>query len=235
MTGVQTCALPICYIDNRDYNSSGSVLNNTINKLHQQHQSQNQPSTSRLSNVVTNQPAYAGRMRPQIATQIGQQPQMNASDLDDNVLLPTSSTSPQTNGYMTMPQQTAAIKNEPGYDLPNNDYFDSTSDAESHYSHGMQSSSGKPRKYRIKPESEKVNPQYRMKRAKNNDAVRRSREKQKHQLLEREKRLHFLEAEHNNHYKVVNSYKQKLRELENENAALRKNCQCGAAQQLFRH
>lgn len=61
---------------------------------------------------------------------------------------------------------------------------DSTSDNDSHYSGGfggrLAQPTSKPRKYRIKPDSEKVNPQYKMKRAKNNDAVRRSREKAKH-------------------------------------------------------
>jgi hypothetical protein len=224
------------YRDDRYQSNSGSVLHNTINKLHQQ-QSQNQPSTSRLSNVVTNQqPAYAGRMRPQISTQIGQQQQILASDLSESVLLPTSSTSPQNNVSMYAPQQTA-IKSEPNYEMANNEYFDSTSDAESHYSQGgrslTQGGSEKPRKYRIKPESERLNPQYRMKRAKNNSAVRRSREKAKHQQLEKERRLQFLENEHNDHYKIVNSYKQRIRELENENLSLRKNCSCGAAQNIF--
>lgn len=114
---------------------------------------------------------------------------------------------------------------------------DSTSDNESHYSHGgtrtLQPSS-KPRKYRIKPEAERLNPQYRMKRAKNNDAVRRSREKAKSQQNEKEKRLAFLENQHTDHYKIVNSYKQRIRELETENMAFRKSCNCGSAQLPFR-
>jgi len=226
------------------YQTNGSVLNNTINKLHQQQlqQNQNQPSTSRLSSAVSNQqPAqqsYPGRMRPQISTQMGQQPQLNTSDLAENVLLPTSSTSPQNNGNMYLSQQTI-VKNEPvnNYDMAGSEYFDSTSDNESHYSHGGTRSiqdSAKPRKYRIKPEAERSLPQYRVKRAKNNDAVRRSREKAKHQQEEKEKRLHFLESEHNEHYKMVNSLKQRIRDLEAENMSMRKNCSCGSTQPLFR-
>jgi chromosome segregation ATPase len=71
-----------------------------------------------------------------------------------------------------------------------------------------------------------------MKRAKNNDAVRRSREKAKQQLNEKERRLIFLEAEHNEHYKQMNALKQKVRELEAENKALRNSCNCGVTQQL---
>lgn len=53
----------------------------------------------------------------------------------------------------------------------------------------------KPRKYRIKPDNEKRNPQYRAKREKNNDAVRRSRDKAKHIQEQKEARLAFLEKE----------------------------------------
>jgi hypothetical protein len=214
---------------------SGSLLNSTINKLHQQQQSQ-QPSTSRLSTVVNNQQSYASRMRPQLQSQMGQPAQLNG-DLADNVLLPTSSQSPQNqqNGSMYLPQ--TMIKAEPQYNemAGHDDYFDSTSDTESHYSGNNRLATGgsaKPRKYRIKPECERVTPQYRMKRAKNNDAVRRSREKAKHQLLEKEKRLIFLESEHNEHYKAMNNLKQRIRDLEAENMALRKNCNCGTSQQI---
>lgn len=116
--------------------------------------------------------------------------------------------------------------------------FDSTSDAESHYSHGTGNSgplsSGKPRKYRIKPESERLNPQYRMKRAKNNDAVRRSREKAKQAQLDKEKRLQFLEIEHHEHYKVVNQLQKRLNDMEKEMQRMRQQCSCSASQQLYR-
>jgi len=213
---------------------SGSLLNSTINKLHQQQQGQ-QPSTSRLSTAVNNQQSYASRMRPQLQSQMGQPAQLNG-DLADSVLLPTSSQSPQNqqNGSMYLPQ--TMIKSEPQYsDMAGHDEYYSTSDTESHYSgHNRLATggSGKPRKYRIKPEAERVTPQYRMKRAKNNDAVRRSREKAKHHLLEKEKRLQFLESEHNEHYKAMNNLKQRVRDLEAENMALRKNCSCVAAQQM---
>jgi len=168
--------------DNRYSNTApNSLLNNTIEKLHNQQQIQQQPSTSRLSNVVNNTPSYPNRMRPNNMVNTMVQPsQLNSSDLGENVLLPTSSTSPQNNNmYLTQP----IVKCEPAtnYDMVgDDDYYNSTSDNESHYStNGLAlsqtGSNGKPRKYRIKPESERVNPQYRAKRAKNNDAVRRSR------------------------------------------------------------
>lgn len=53
----------------------------------------------------------------------------------------------------------------------------------------------KPRKYRMKPDQEKANPVYRVKREKNNDAVRRSRDKAKKHQQEKEERLAFLEQE----------------------------------------
>lgn len=208
--------------------ATSGLLNSTINKLHQQQQQSQQPSTSRLSTVVQSQQSYASRMRPQIQQQLGQPAQMNG-DLADSVLLPTSSQSPSNTNSMYLPQ--TMIKAEPQY----TEMFDSTSDTESHYSGNrslVASSSGKPRKYRIKPECERVTPQYRMKRAKNNDAVRRSREKAKNQLQEKEKRLHFLETEHNEHYKQMQTLKQRVRELENENKALRMSCNCGSGQQI---
>jgi len=222
--------------DNRYPTHSTGLLNNTIEKLQQ---NQQQPSTSRLSNVVNNTPqqTYPNRMRPNMINTLPQQTQLNTSDLAENVLLPTSSASPQNNTmYMTQPM----VKAEPtNYDLVGDDYYNSTSDNESHYSSNglalsQTGSTGKPRKYRIKPESERVNPQYRQKRAKNNDAVRRSREKAKHQQVEKERRLQFLEAEHGEHYKVVNQLNQQIRDLKAENLALRKNCNCGSNQQVFR-
>uniref|UniRef100_A0A915P3X2 BZIP domain-containing protein n=1 Tax=Meloidogyne floridensis TaxID=298350 RepID=A0A915P3X2_9BILA len=57
------------------------------------------------------------------------------------------------------------------------------------------SHSGTPRKYRIKSDKEKSNPMYRLKRLKNNDAVRRSRDKARQQQMAKEHRLLFLEHE----------------------------------------
>jgi len=219
--------------DNRYNNSSigGSLLNNTIEKLHNQQINQ-QPSTSRLSNVVNNTPTYPNRMRPNMVNSLAQPTQLNSTDLGENILLPQSSTSPLNNNmYMTQPM----VKCEPS----NYDLYNSTSDNESHYSSNglalsQTGSNGKPRKYRIKPESERVNPMYRAKRAKNNDAVRRSREKAKYQQVEKERRLQFLEQEHTEHYKVVNQLNQQIRDLKAENLNLRKNCNCGNIQQVFR-
>jgi hypothetical protein len=93
--------------------TASGLLNSTINKLHQQQQSQ-QPSTSRLSNVVPIQQSYASRMRPQLQAQMGQPTQLSNGDLADSVLLPTSSQSPQNqNGSMYLPQ--TLIKSEPQY------------------------------------------------------------------------------------------------------------------------
>jgi len=224
--------------DNRYVNPStrGNLLNSTVEKLQNQ-QIQQQPSTSRLSNLVNNTPTYPNRMRPNMVNTLVQPAQLG-SDLSENVLLPTSSTSPQNNMYLTQP----IVKCEPGatYDMVGEeDYYNSTSDNESHYSNNglalsQTGSNGKPRKYRIKPESERVNPMYRAKRAKNNDAVRRSREKAKHQQNEKERRLQFLENEHNEHHKIVTNLNQQLRDLKAENLNLRKNCNCGGIQQIFR-
>ncbi|KAI6207225.1 BZIP domain-containing protein [Aphelenchoides fujianensis] len=223
--------------DDRYVANSSGLLNNAVSKLHlQQQQQQIQPSTSRLNPVQTPQQTYntAGRMRPQpmngLATQLQTQLPLNAADMAENVNLPTSSTSPNNNQSMYM----APIKTEPTGDY----LFDSTSDAESHYSHGTGNSGGlnssKPRKYRIKPESERLNPQYRMKRAKNNDAVRRSREKAKQAQLDKEKRLQFLEIEHHEHYKVVNQLQKRVNDLEKELQRVRQQCSCSNGQQLYR-
>lgn len=88
--------------------SASGPLNNAINKLHQQ-QSQ-QPSTSRLSSIVSDNQArssYSSRMRPQLANTLGQSTQMNG-DLAESVLLPTSSTSPPSGMFMQ-----TMIKQEP--------------------------------------------------------------------------------------------------------------------------
>lgn len=220
--------------------ASNGALNSSIQKIYQNQQiQQQQPSTSRLSNVVNNTPqqTYPNRMRLNPI----QPGQFNSADLSENVLLPTSSTSPQTN-LMYGTQQQPLVKCEPAtYDpVGDEDYYNSTSDNESHYStNGLAlsqtGSNGKPRKYRIKPESERVNPMYRAKRAKNNDAVRRSREKAKHQQHEKERRLQFLENEHNEHHKVLARLTQEIRELKAENLNMRKNCNCGGIQQqIFR-
>lgn len=73
-----------------------------------------------------------------------------------------------------------------------------------------------PRKYRIKPDTEKVNPVYKQKREKNNDAVRRSREKAKALQAEKEARLVTLEKQYNlllDHYRKTLHY-------------YRENCRC---------
>jgi len=76
-----------------------------------------------------------------------------------------------------------------------------------------------PRKYRMKPETEKVNPVYKVKRAKNNDAVRRSREKAKVIQQQKEQRLTTLEND------VRNLWDYHLKTLE----YMKQNCRCGIA------
>jgi hypothetical protein len=76
-----------------------------------------------------------------------------------------------------------------------------------------------PRKYRMKAESEKVNPVYKVKRAKNNDAVRRSREKAKVIQQQKEQRLTTLEND------VRNLWDYHLKTLE----YMKQNCRCGIA------
>lgn len=70
-----------------------------------------------------------------------------------------------------------------------------------------------PRKYRIKPDTEKVNPVYKQKREKNNDAVRRSREKAKALQAEKDARLSELQGHCNSLLRIVEYYQ--------------KNCRCG--------
>ena len=53
----------------------------------------------------------------------------------------------------------------------------------------------KARKYVLKPDEEKKNPTYKLKRARNNDAVRKSRSKQKEMQVQRDKELEDLREE----------------------------------------
>uniref|UniRef100_A0A914XYF2 BZIP domain-containing protein n=1 Tax=Panagrolaimus superbus TaxID=310955 RepID=A0A914XYF2_9BILA len=76
-----------------------------------------------------------------------------------------------------------------------------------------------PRKYRMKPDTEKVNPVYKMKRTKNNDAVRRSREKAKVIQQQKEQRLVTLEND------IRTLYDYHLKTLE----YMKQNCRCGIA------
>lgn len=70
-----------------------------------------------------------------------------------------------------------------------------------------------PRKYRIKPETERVNPVYQQRREKNNDAVRRSREKAKAVQEERDTLLAKQEEQYKYLLKLLDYYT--------------KNCGCG--------
>jgi hypothetical protein len=101
----------------------------------------------------------------------------------------------------------------------------------------------KPRKYRIKSENERRNPVYRQKREKNNDAVRRSRNKAKQQQEQRESRLDFLEKDVLNKSTLIAQLESKLgthekalkemsirnKKLEAELAFAKNNCTCRRA------
>uniref|UniRef100_A0A1I8A1I0 BZIP domain-containing protein n=1 Tax=Steinernema glaseri TaxID=37863 RepID=A0A1I8A1I0_9BILA len=78
----------------------------------------------------------------------------------------------------------------------------------------------KPRKYKIKPESERNSPTYKQKRAKNNDAVRKSRSKAKLQQQIRDQQLHEyevkvknLEEQHQVDQKTIAEQKQEINRL----------------------
>jgi hypothetical protein len=86
----------------------------------------------------------------------------------------------------------------------------------------------KPRKYRLKPEQEKLNPVYRIKREKNNDAVRRSRDKAKRLQMEKDARLAFLENETINNKRQIMQLEQRNQMLEQQYIRLKQVCRCGA-------
>ncbi|KAH7699375.1 Protein ZIP-4 c [Aphelenchoides avenae] len=86
----------------------------------------------------------------------------------------------------------------------------------------------KPRKYRLKPDQEKLNPVYRMKREKNNDAVRRSRDKAKRLQMEKDARLAFLENEHINNKRQIIQLEQRNQMLQDQYMRLKQLCRCGA-------
>ncbi|CAK5077453.1 unnamed protein product [Meloidogyne enterolobii] len=90
------------------------------------------------------------------------------------------------------------------------------------------SHSGTPRKYRIKSDKEKSNPMYRLKRLKNNDAVRRSRDKARQQQMAKEHRLLFLEHETREQAVLIQELKGQNAELKDEFQKIRQNCRCGA-------
>jgi len=153
----------------------------------------------------------------------------------DSSMIPTTSKSVVSNQQMQIP-----IKSEPTYDAAEMNFNDSGaySDVDSHYSHSIGSMDTgynpktKPRKYRVKPDEEKRNPVYRVKREKNNDAVRRSRDKAKRIQIEKDERLAFLEQEVR---KENLRNKETMARLSAENAKLKsalaegaRRCKCGA-------
>jgi hypothetical protein len=89
-------------------------------------------------------------------------------------------------------------------------------------------SAATPRKYRIKSDKEKSNPMYRLKRLKNNDAVRRSRDKARQQQMAKEHRLLFLEHETREQAVLIEELKVQNADLQDEFQKIRQNCRCGA-------
>uniref|UniRef100_A0A914HWN5 BZIP domain-containing protein n=1 Tax=Globodera rostochiensis TaxID=31243 RepID=A0A914HWN5_GLORO len=85
----------------------------------------------------------------------------------------------------------------------------------------------RPRKYRIKPDSEKQNPLYRIKRQKNNDAVRRSRDKAKRVQEAKEDELKVLQDDNCRKAELIETLKASNAQLQGENLLLRQNCRCG--------
>lgn len=84
----------------------------------------------------------------------------------------------------------------------------------------------RPRKYRVKADYEKRNPQYRMKREKNNDAVRRSRDKARRQQEEKDRRLAFLEAEALRQAKIIAELRQRNELMEAQLIGMKRSCTC---------
>ena len=70
---------------------------------------------------------------------------------------------------------------------------------------------------------------YRAKRSKNNEAVRRSREKAKQVQQDKERRLERYEVDERERAKREESFKKRISELEKEVVRVRSACTCGAA------
>ncbi|CAD5234154.1 unnamed protein product [Bursaphelenchus xylophilus] len=197
--------------DERFTSSAASTSNSCMNGV-------SQPSTSRMSAQIPQaqpQAAYGASLR---------QPAMPSGTAS---LLGSASSSPQLNNNTNM--YNIPIKQEPSFD----NMYDA-SDNESHYSSGTNTGSAigsmnKPRKYRIKPECERVKPEYKVKRAKNNDAVRRSRDKAKRMQQEKESRLDFLEKQHSDNTKLIAALQKRVNDLERELLRVRNQCSCGSA------
>lgn len=154
----------------------------------------------------------------------------------DSSMIPTTSKS-----GMTM-----LIKSEPEYEHVENvgkltfDDSGAYSDDADSYSHsigsvgtygddGLFHPRTKPRKYRIKPEEEKKNPVYKIKREKNNDAVRRSRDKAKRIQIEKDERLAFLEQETQRKDRMMQQQRLQIENLQKQLNSFGRNCSCGAA------
>jgi len=144
-------------------------------------------------------------------------------DLDKSQIPSTSKNS--------VPSMVPIIKQEYDALFDNSDIHGSTTSGSAMSSHdgGDYEPKIKPRKYRIKPETEKRNPQYRVKREKNNDAVRRSRDKAKRLQVEKDQRLSYLENEEIKSKRRINQLEQRNEFLEKELIRMKHSCRCGAS------
>ncbi|KAF7635616.1 BZIP domain-containing protein [Meloidogyne graminicola] len=169
---------------------------------------------------------------------------------DESLILETLNNStlvPSTSSTSMQKLRLPIVKEEPYKDEPleqddgNIQVFGSSSSrASSVASSGIYTSvlstshsSATPRKYRIKSDKEKSNPMYRLKRLKNNDAVRRSRDKARQQQMAKEHRLLFLEHETREQAVLIEELKAKNADLQEGFQKIRQNCRCGAASSII--
>uniref|UniRef100_A0A914EM46 BZIP domain-containing protein n=1 Tax=Acrobeloides nanus TaxID=290746 RepID=A0A914EM46_9BILA len=92
------------------------------------------------------------------------------------------------------------------------------------YQDGVFKPKTKPRKYQIKPVEEKQNPVYKIKREKNNDAVRRSRDKAKQIQLEKEERLTFLDQETVKQDRIIQQQRATIAKLQQKVDMMTRQC-----------
>jgi len=121
-----------------------------------------------------------------------------------------------------------AVKVEP----VNGDYYET--DSERGQSMELDSQAGgpmrnyQPRKYRVKSDTEKKNPVYKVKRERNNDAVRRSRDKAKKAQEEKDDKLFQLEQENPRLIQQNKALIERVRILEKSLLQMKQQCRCNA-------
>jgi len=85
-----------------------------------------------------------------------------------------------------------------------------------------------PRKYRVKSDTEKKNPVYKVKRERNNDAVRRSRDKAKKAQEDKDERLFYLEQENPKLLMQNKRLSERMAILEKSLLQVKQQCRCPA-------